>query len=157
MDRQEPREAGVDGRHKARRVKVDGRTVAIATDQATGEEILAAVGKKPCSHVLIEDLKHKESDVVEPQEVVDLRKRGLEGFLTARKELVTIWIGGVAHTITKGDRSVAEILALVNESPAGYELLEERDGPPLPLPPCDPVKIHGCEVFHTQPHTGAAS
>jgi len=52
---------------------------------------------------------------------------------------------------------VAEILAKVNKTTEGYVLLEEKNGPPLPLPPNKPVKIHGCEVFFTQPQSGASS
>ena len=37
-------------------------------------------------------------------------------------------------------------------------LLEEKDGqPPMPLPPDRPVKIHGCEIFRSQPQSGGSS
>jgi hypothetical protein len=52
---------------------------------------------------------------------------------------------------------VAEILAKVGQTPDGYVLLEEKNGPPMPLPPDRPVKIHGCEVFHSQPQSGGSS
>jgi hypothetical protein len=36
-------------------------------------------------------------------------------------------------------------------------LMEEKDGPPLPLPPNLPVKIRGCETFHSQAQSGGSS
>ncbi len=78
----------------------------------------------PCGYELIEEFKHKESEVVEPGEQVDLRKRGLKGFITAHKEIVTIFINpsGTEGTyqITRGDHTVAEILAKVGQTPEGY-------------------------------------
>ena len=74
---------------------------------------------------------------------------------------MTIFINGDdrpdPYQIERGDRTVAEILAKVGQTRDGYVLLEEKDGPPLPLPPNQPVKIHGCEIFHTQPQSGGSS
>jgi hypothetical protein len=52
---------------------------------------------------------------------------------------------------------VKEILEKVNETPEGYILLEEKNGPPMPLPADKPVRIRGCEVFHTQAQSGGSS
>ena len=86
-----------------------------------------------------------------------VRKRGLKGFITAHREIVTIFINGDPYKIERGDRTVAEILGKVNETIEGYVLLEEKNGPPMTLPPDKPVKIHGCEVFHTQTQSGGSS
>lgn len=88
---------------------------------------------------------------------MDLRKRGLKGFITAHKEIVTIFINGVPYPIERGQRTVAQILTKVGETPEGYILLEEKDGPPLPLPVDKPVPICGCETFHSQVQTGGSS
>lgn len=105
-----------------------------------------------------EEFVNGKNDVVEPGEEVDLRRSGLKGFITAQREIVTIFINGDPYQIERGNRTVAEILAKVNEAPEGYVLLEEKHGqPPMPLPPDRPVKIHGCEVFHTQPQSGGSS
>jgi hypothetical protein len=88
---------------------------------------------------------------------VDLRKRGLRGFITAYKEIVTIFINGEPYPIERGDRTVAQILTKVGETPEGYILLEEKDGPPLPLPVDAPIPIRGCETFHSQVQTGGSS
>jgi hypothetical protein len=119
--------------------------------------LLAKVEKRPCAFELIEEFVHRENDVVEPDEKVDLRKKGLKGFITAHKEIVTIFINGDPYPIERGDRSVKEILGKVNETPEGYILLEEKNGPPMPLPADKPVKIHGCEAFHTQAQSGGSS
>jgi hypothetical protein len=142
---------------RAYHVRIDGEKFRIDTAHPTGEMLLAKVGKRPCAFELIEEFVHRENDVVEPGEKVDLRKKGLKGFITAHKEIVTIFINGDPYQIERGDRSVKEILGEVNETPEGYILLEEKDGPPLPLPADKPVKIRGCEVFHTQAQSGGSS
>ena len=139
------------------RVRIDDETVKVHTPCPTGEELLHKVGKKPCAFELIEEFRHGENNVVEPHEKVDLRKHGLKGFITAHKEVVTIFINDKPYQIERGQRTVAEILAKVGQTPEGYILMEEKDGPPLPLPPNLPVKIHGCEVFHSQAQSGGSS
>jgi hypothetical protein len=52
---------------------------------------------------------------------------------------------------------VAQILSKVDETTEGYILLEEKNGPPLPLAPDIPVKICGCEIFHSQVQAGGSS
>jgi hypothetical protein len=139
------------------RVRIDGEKFEISTPRPTGEFLLGKVGKRPCAFELIEEFVHCENDVVEPKEEVDLRKKGLKGFITAHKEIVEIFIDGPAYRIERGDRTVAEILGKVGKTPEGYVLLEEKDGPPMPLPPDKPVKIKGCEIFFTQVQSGASS
>ena len=142
---------------KAYRVRIDGEVFRIETPRPTGELLLEKVGKRPCASELIEEFFDGKNDVVEPKEEVDLRRKGLKGFITAHREIVTIFIDGDPYLIERGDRTVAEILAKVGKTTDGYVLLEEKNGPPLPLPPNKPVKIHGCEVFFTQPQSGASS
>jgi hypothetical protein len=139
------------------RVRIDDETVKVHTPCPTGEELLHKVGRKPCAFELIEEFLHHENNVVEPHEKVDLRKHGLKGFITAHKEIVTIFINDKPYPIERGQRTVAEILAKVGQTPEGYTLMEEKDGPPLPLPPNLPVKIHGCEIFHSQAQSGGSS
>ena len=115
------------------------------------------MGKRSCAFELIEEFIHHENNVVEPSETVNLRKPGLKGFITAYKEVVTIFINGDPYEIDRGERTVAEILSKVGQTPVGYILLEEKDGPPLPLPDKQPVKICGCEKFHSQVRSGGSS
>jgi hypothetical protein len=142
------------------RVPVDGKPVKFKTATPTGVEVLTAVHKRPCGFELIELNVHHENLVIEPAQRVNLRKKGLKGFITAHREIVTVYFGvppGRPHAIERGDRTVKEILALVGLSPEGYMLLEEKDGPPVPLPEDKPVHIVGCEVFHTQVKSGGSS
>ena len=139
------------------RVRIDGETVKVDTPRPTGELLLSKVNKRSCAFELIEEFVHHKNNVVEPGEEVDLRKKGLKGFITAHKEIVTIFINGDPYPIERGERTVAEILGKVNETTDGYVLLEEKNGPPMPLPADKPVKIHGCEVFHTQAQSGGSS
>jgi len=151
-------ERGVEVPHApAYRVRIDGETVKVDTACPTGELLLSKVGKRSCAFELIEEFVHHKNNVIEPGEEVGLRKKGLKGFITAHKEIVTIFINGDPYQIERGERTVAEILSKVNQTPDGYVLLEERNGPPMPLPANQPVKIHGCEVFHSQPQSGGSS
>jgi len=140
-------------------VQIDCDRIRVKTQYPKGELLLATVRKRPCAFELIAEFVHCENRVIEPDETVDLRQHGLKGFITAHKEIVTIFIGGPEHPyrIERGERTVAQILALVDKTPDGYVLLEEKDGPPLPLPPNIPVKICGCEMFYTQPQSGGSS
>lgn len=140
-------------------VQIDCERVRVETQHPKGELLLARVHKRPCAFELIAEFVHCENRVIEPDETVDLRQHGLKGFITAHKEIVTIFIDGPEHPyqIERGEHSVAEILAKVGKMPDGYVLLEEKDGPPLPLPPNIPVKISGCEMFYTQPQSGGSS
>jgi sulfur carrier protein ThiS len=142
---------------KAYRVRVDGQEVRVETPCPTGELLLNKVGKRSCAFELIEEFVHHENNVVEPGEAVNLRKPGLKGFITAHKEVVTIFINGDPYKIDRGERTVADILSKVDQTPAGYILMEEKDGPPLPVPDNKPVRIHGCETFHSQVRSGGSS
>jgi hypothetical protein len=103
----------------AYRVRIDGEVFRIDTPTPKGELLLDKVGKRPCAFELIEEFVHGKNDVVEPEEEVDLRKPGLKGFITAHKEIVTIFINGDPYKIERGDRTVAEILARVGQTPEG--------------------------------------
>lgn len=138
-------------------VRIDGEELKMNTRYPTGEMLLRRVGKRPCAFELIEEFHHHQNNVVEPGETVDLHEHGLKAFITAHKEIVTIFINDGAYAIERGERTVSEILTKVGQTPEGYDLFEEKDGPPLPLPPNQPVKIFGCEIFHTQPHSGGSS
>jgi len=158
IDIHEYAERGEDVPHaKAYRVRIDGEKVRVETPCPTGELLLSKVGKRPCAFELIEEFRHSENNVVEPAEEVNLRKPGLKGFITAHREIVTILINGKPYRIERGERTVAEILSKVDQTPEGYILFEEKNGPPLPVPPILPVKISGCEVFYSQPQSGGSS
>lgn len=138
-------------------VKIDDQKVKVETAEPTGELLLSKVHKRPCGYELIAEYVHRENAVIEPGETINIRQHGLKAFITAHREIVTIYIGNDPYSIERGSRSVAEILAKVGKTPEGYMLLEEKDGPPMPVPPDRPVHIAGCEVFFVQPHSGSSS
>lgn len=138
-------------------VQIDCERVRVDTQYPKGELLLSKVHKRPCAFELIAEFTHCENRVIEPEEAVDLRQHGLKGFITAQKEIVTIFINNDPYKIERGERTVAQILHKVGQTPEGYVLLEEKGGPPLPVPPTVPVKICGCEVFFTQPQSGGSS
>lgn len=139
------------------RIHIDGEVVEVETQHPTGELLLKKVGKRPCAFELIEELQDHENDVVEPDETVDLETHGLKRFITAHKEVVTIFVNGNPYPIDRGERTVSEILAKVGETVEAYVLLEEKGGPPLPLPSNQLVNIVGCEIFHSQVQSGSSS
>ena len=138
-------------------VHIDGDNVDVHEQHPSGEALLALVGKKSCAFELIAEFQHHENKVIEPQETIDLADQNLKRFMTAHKEVVTIYIEGDPYTIERGQRTVAEILAKVGKTPNAYALLEEKDGPPMPLPANQPVHSPGCEVFHYQVQSGGSS
>ena len=151
-------ERGEDIPHaKEYRVRIDGKKVIVDTPHPTGELLLSKVGKRPCAFELIEEFVHHDNSVVEPNEAVNLREHGIKGFITAHKEIVTISINDNPYQIERGERTVAEILSKVGQSPEGYILLEEKDGPPMPLPASLPVPICGCEIFYSQVQSGGSA
>ncbi len=99
---------------------------------------------------MIEEFVHHKNNVVEPSEVLDLRKKGLKGFITAQKEIVTIFIDDQSYQIERGSRTVAELLAKAGKTSEGFLLVEEQDGEPIPLDPDLDVTIRGCEVFRSE-------
>jgi hypothetical protein len=139
------------------KVRIDCEAVRVDTSHPTGEALLRKVHKRSCAFELIAEFVHCENEVIEPGETVDLRRRGLKGFSTAHKEVVTIFIQNAPYQIERGEHTVSELLQKVGKTPEGYVLLEEKNGPPLPLPPNLPVNICGCEVFYTQPQSGGSS
>ena len=138
-------------------VRIDDQHVLLHEQLPNGEDLLASVDKRSCAYELIQILQHDQKRVIAPHETVDLALPGVDRFFTAHKEMVTITIDDNPYEISRGERAVAEILAKVGKTPDSYALLEEKDGPPLPLPSDQPVPIEGCEVFHTQVQSGGSS
>jgi hypothetical protein len=138
-------------------VRIDGQTFRIENQHPTGEELLHKVGRRSCGFELIAEFHDRENDVIEPDEKVDLARPGLKCFITAHKEIVTIFINDQPKQIERGERTVAQILEKIGQTPETYMLLEEKDGSLMPLPSNIPVKIHGCECFHAQVQSGGSS
>jgi len=138
-------------------VQIDDQHVLLHEQHPSGEDLLEAVGKRSCAYALLQLLKHDEERTIAPDETVDLGAPGADKFRTVHKQIVTITIDGDPYEIQRGDRTVAEILGKVGKTPDSYALLEEMDGPSLPLPSTLPVPIEGCEVFHTQVQSGGSS
>jgi hypothetical protein len=139
------------------RVTIDGEKYRVETPTVAGKDLLALAGKNPWGFELIAEFAHRENDVVDPDEAIDMRQHGLKGFITAHKETVTIFVQSAPYLIQRGERTVAEILALVGKTPEGYILLEEKDGPLIPVPEDRPVKVRGGEQFFVQVKSGGSS
>jgi hypothetical protein len=138
-------------------VRIDDNHVLLHEQHPTGEDLLAAVDKRPCAYQLSQILQHDKTRVIGPDDTVDLGLPGVDRFSTVHKEIVTITIDGDPYEIPRGDRTVDDILGKVGKTSDSYALLEEKDGPPLPLPSNQPVPIEGCETFHTQVQSGGSS
>jgi hypothetical protein len=138
-------------------IQVDGHAIKVSEGTLSGEAILGLVDKRSCRYGLVRLLPRNEEKEVAPQDRVDVSEQGADRFRTYQKERVTITVKGTAFEIAAGNHSVADILGLMGESVDAYDLLEEKSGPPMPVPPSEPVFIEGCEVFHTQVKSGGSS
>lgn len=147
-DRPEPRQY---------KFKIDCQEFHLPEARPTGAELLRLVKKRPCAYELIQELGHCANEVVEPDQRVDLSQPGREKFLTAHKKLVTITLNGKPYEVERGRKTVAEILRLAGQTPEAFMLLQEKDGPPMPVPPDAALDIAGCEVFYSQILSGASS
>jgi hypothetical protein len=163
MEDQQDAHADVhDARHHdsgddARHVLIDGHDVTVRRHDFTGTSLLATIDKKPCAYELIAVFRHRENRVIEPDEHVDLQQHGLEGFITAHREIVEITIKDKHPRIERGDYSVSRILDLVDETVEGFILLEEKEGDLDRVPDDGVLHIRGCEVFDSQVRTGSSS
>ena len=154
------RESGTAGARGKYQVRIDHETFHVSEPHPTGTELLALVHKRPCAYELIEIFHdNDETNVVLPDEKVDLRKHGLKGYLSAHREIVDIHLmSDKPVQIQRGTYTVAQMLEKAGVSPETHMLLQEIDGqPPLPVPPNQPLHIQGCEIFYVQPQTGASS
>jgi hypothetical protein len=138
-------------------VRVDEKLFHSTNAIITGEELLALVGKRPCQYLMEKVNHHADDRFVYPQDKFDLSAPGLEEFASVLRDTVTIYVNGDPYDISWGKRTVEDLLRLVNQTTSGYDLLEEKNGKLLPVSPDIPVEIEGCEVFHTQPKSGASS
>src|SRR5580698_6371700 len=145
-------DSGDDARH----VLIDGHDITVHGHDFTGKALLAMVDKKPCAYELIAVFGHRENQAIEPDEHVDLQQHGLEGFITAHREIVEITVKDKHPRIDRGDYTVGKILDLVDESVEGFILLEEKDGVLDRVPDDRVLHIRGCEVFDSQVRTGSS-
>lgn len=149
-----------DGDHHSTdnyKVCIDEREFLIHSRHPSVEELLDLVGRKLCAYALIE-LLQGENREVEPSDSIDLHEHGKIGFITAHREVVTIFIKGRPYLVKRGEYSVDQILGLAGETSAGYNLYEEKLGqPPMPVPENEKLNIVGCEVFTYQVKSGTAS
>jgi hypothetical protein len=154
----ETEKQGKDASHPdSFRTQVDGEAFKINTRTPTGNLLLGKVGKRSCAFELVARYANGEEEVIEPDETLELNRHGLKDFITRQKEIVTISINNDPYPIQRGDRTIAEILAKVGQTTEGYDLYQEKDGPPMPLPANQVVAIAGCEIFHSQTSSGGSS
>jgi hypothetical protein len=138
-------------------IQVDNQTMKVTESSLTGEAILGLVGKRPCRYALIQLLPRQVEKEIMAQDFVDISKPGVERFKTQSKQRVTITVDGSSYEVEAGQHTVTDVLGLVGKSVEGYDLLEEKSGPPMPIPPTEPVSIEGCEIFHSQVKSGGSS
>ena len=141
------------------RVRINDDYIRVETPDPEGESLLARVHQRPCRFDLIEVFHEGENQEIGPENRVNLRKRGLTRFITAHKDVVTIFVQGEPVEIRRGEHTPVQVLTEAKVvGPDGYDLLEEKEGQPLlPIPDNKPIRIEGCEVFHYQAKTGGSS
>ena len=118
---------------------------------------------------MVPDCKQTENDNQELE--IDLREFAERGEAVPHAGVYRVRIDDETVKVHTPCPTGEELLQKVGKRPCGFELIaefyhhhensviepEEKDGPPLPLPPNLPVKICGCETFHTQAQSGGSS
>jgi len=85
MDKQNNTDKG--GQQPQYRVKIDGELVSFNDPVVTGQQLLLAAGKRPPSeHIVFEWLKDGQLEEIRPEETTDLRKPGIEKFVTFKSD-----------------------------------------------------------------------
>ena len=128
------------------RVHIDGEIIKVHTPRPTGEELLHKVHKQPCAFELIAEFRHHENCVIEPHEKIDLQRPGLKRFITAHKEIVTIFINNDPYKIERGEHTGLEIKQTAIAQDVQIQLdfvlsLEKRQGETQIIGDRDPVKV----------------
>ncbi len=67
-------------------IRIDRETKRIQNSSLNGQQILALVNKTPETHKLFQKFRGGQTDVIEPQEVVNFIKPGVERFQTIPKD-----------------------------------------------------------------------
>lgn len=90
-------------------IRIDEERMTVHQPDPTGSELLARVGKRPCAYALVQILRHQDDEFIDPEERVDLRRHGVERFITVHKDDVTITVGETSVTLRRGTVAVSEI------------------------------------------------
>ena len=140
------------------KVRIDEKEFKVDTRHPSVELLISLVGRKLCAYELIE-LRHEgENREVEPGDSIDLDLHGQHGFITAHREIVTIFIKKNPFPVKRGNHTANQILHLVGLTSEGYNLYEEKPGhPPMPVPENANLCIVGCEIFSYQVKSGTSS
>jgi len=150
----------VVSRSKQYPIHIDEGRFVVTDYDPDGLSLLELAGKAPCRYALIQVIPNGDDQFIDPSERVDLRRPGLERFITALKDEVTIFIEhdhqSLSIDMARGDSSAANIKTIAGV-PDGYVLYQQKDGPPLPVADGAIINIEGCETFLTQVKGGGSS
>lgn len=87
VDVEEEAKAGRDVRRARRyRIRIDRERYVTEQDIVTGRYVLSLAGKAPETHILSLRLRGGNVEEIEAAETVDLRKRGVERFMTLKRD-----------------------------------------------------------------------
>jgi hypothetical protein len=110
-------------------IRVDNQRHALTTPLTTGRKLLALSGKSPDQYRLDQILPTGEGRAIGPDETVDLRKAGIERFITVLKKEethdITIIVNGQKKVIHKKTVSYDDVvnLAYDNNPPTGPNIV----------------------------------
>jgi len=139
------------------KVLIDDEIHSIAYQNPSAEYLLELAGHRACAYELIE-CGQEENCEIGPRDPIELDEHRVRRFITAHRQTVTIFIKDQSHLIKRVHHSVDQILGLVGETAAGYNLYEEKPGqPPMPVPENEMLNIVGCEIFTYQVKSGKSS
>lgn len=138
-------------------IKIDGHPHTVEGPTHDRGFLLGLEGKTSDEFELIEEFANPdENEVVERKEIVDLRARGLKGFITAHRHhvprLIHIKIDEATYEVHEGPTTGAKLRALP-PVPADRDLWLEKKGDDEKILPETTVDLHDHMCFYTAPST----
>lgn len=142
--------------HRHFRIRVDDDHYEFNEMFVKGNQIMERVHKRPCRYALVQIIPHSDDQFIDPDEIVDLSRHGVEKFVTVVKDSVTITVDDRPIQVGRGDMPISEIKRLAGVSD-GYRLALDVDGELRDILDNSIFGLQGCEVFESRPPAGGAS
>lgn len=98
------------------RIRVDEEHFTVNKPEITGREILALVSKDPARFKLVQRMRGGGTEVIKPDQVVDLRKPGIERFNTMAVDQTEGEVPRRDFVFTEDDTAFLDALGLVWET-----------------------------------------
>lgn len=131
---------------------IDETRVVFNHPDPTGLELLQKVGKSPHDFALTQILPGEDDEFIEPEEKVDLTRKGIEKFTTVIFDEITIFVNARPKAVKARSLSFAQIVALAQLGASTTYTVSYRKGrhsrPEGTLVDGDTIKIKEGMIFN---------